>query len=97
MIKFRPQNSFITSDIIDFRVTNCYFNNQNLFSTYAKYKYNFEIKIGEKFIAYYYSNVNIKISDLKSNTITLMVININLTLKLDYNLLNTIFLAKKIL
>lgn len=51
--------------------------------------------MGEKITAYQCGNIYLKISDLKDIVNTLTVTHISYTLKLRYNLLSTILIAKK--
>lgn len=64
LVKPRFHTSPVTSVIINSRVTNHCFNNQDLFSIYTKYKHKFEIRLGQKIVAHGYGNVDLKISDL---------------------------------
>lgn len=60
-----------------------------------EYKYKFEIKLREKIAPHNYSNVNLRISNLKDNINILIVINVSWALELGHSLLSIISLAKK--
>ncbi len=85
----------ITYVIIDSGAMDHFFSNRDLFSTYKKYKHEFETKVGEKIVAYGYSNVDLRMRDLKGNINTLTVTNVSLAPKLGHNLLSTIPLARQ--
>ncbi len=68
--------SSINSVIIDFGITDDFFNNWDLFSIYIEHKYQFETEKGEKISAHNYGNINLKMSDHQDNTNILTVINL---------------------
>ncbi len=87
--------NLITSVIIDSGAKDNFFSNRDLFSLYTEYEYKFETRIGKKIVAYGYGNVNLRMSDLKSNINTLTVTNVSWAPELGHNLLSTIPLARK--
>lgn len=72
-----------------------FFRNQDLFSTYTKFKHKFKIGTREKITAHGYGNVELRIIDLTNIINTLTVTNISWAPELDHNLLTTIPLPKK--
>lgn len=95
MIRPRSQKFSIISIVIHFKTIDHFFSNQDLFSTYTEYEHKFKIGLGEKITALGYSNINLRMSNLKGNINTLTVINISWVPKLDHNLLNIIPLVWK--
>lgn len=95
LVKSYPQNFSVNSVIIDSRVRDDFFSNPDLFFTYIEYEYDFETGIKEKIATHDYGNVNLRMSDFKDNTNTLMVTNMSWAPKLGHNLLSIILLVKK--
>lgn len=66
-----------------------------MFTTYTKYKYNFQIEIGEKFAIYGYSNIDLRLSNHKNNITIFIITNMSWILQFSQNLLSNLLLAKK--
>lgn len=85
----------VISIIINFRATNHFFSNQDLFFTYTKYRYKFKIELGQQIIGHGYNNINLEIKNLQNIVNILILINMDWVSNLGYNLLSIIFFAKK--
>lgn len=77
LVKTYFHTSSVTSVIIDSKTIDHFFNNQNLFKTYIKYKHKFETELGQKIVTHSYGNVDLEISDLQDNVNTLTTTNVS--------------------
>lgn len=63
MVKPRLYTFPVTFVIIDYRVTNHFFTNQDLFFTYIEDKHKFKTELEQKIITHSYGNLNLEISN----------------------------------
>ncbi len=91
----RPNTTSVTSVIIDSRVTDHFFCNWDLFSSYTEYQHEFETGSGQRIIAHRYGNVVLRICDVSGNVNALTVTNVSSAHELGHNHFSTILLAKK--
>lgn len=87
--------SLVKKVIINSRATNYFFANHIYFFNYKKYYYEFQIGSCKILIANRYKDIILRLTYLNNSEVICIIKKVSWALSLEYNLLNTIPLAKK--